>query len=55
MIFGKVIGGMLGLLVGGIFGLIVGVFIGHAFDRGLTHTLGFGSPGKYRAHKTELL
>lgn len=44
MIFGKIIGGMLGLLVGGIFGLIVGVFIGHAFDRGLTHTLGFGSP-----------
>ena len=44
MIFGKAIGGFIGLLVGGIPGLIVGVFVGHAFDRGLVQTLRFGSP-----------
>ncbi len=44
MIYGKLIGGLLGLLVGNVFGLIVGVFIGHTFDRGLAATLKFGSP-----------
>jgi len=44
MFYGKVIGGLIGLLVGGIFGLVIGVFVGHAFDRGLTNTLKFGSP-----------
>jgi DnaJ like chaperone protein len=44
MIFGKVIGGLIGLLVAGIPGLIVGVVVGHAFDRGLAQTLHFGSP-----------
>ena len=44
MIFGKVIGGFIGLLVAGIVGLVIGVIIGHAFDRGLAQTLRFGSP-----------
>ncbi len=44
MIFGKVIGGFIGLLVAGIFGLLIGVAVGHAFDRGLAQTLRFGSP-----------
>lgn len=44
MIYGKIIGGLLGLLVGGIFGLVIGVFVGHIFDKGLASTLKFGSP-----------
>ncbi len=44
MFYGKLIGGVIGLLTGGIFGLVLGVVIGHLFDRGLTHTLRFGSP-----------
>ena len=52
MIFGKVIGGFIGLLVGGIVGLVVGVFIGHAFDRGLAQTLRFGSPENLERIKT---
>ena len=44
MFYGKLIGGLIGLLVGGIIGLAIGVFIGHMFDRGLAHTLRFGSP-----------
>ena len=52
MIYGKIVGGLLGLLVGGIFGLIVGVFIGHAFDRGLAKTLQFGSPENIERIKT---
>ena len=35
LVFGKVIGGLIGLAAGGIFGLIVGALVGHAFDRGL--------------------
>ncbi len=44
MIFGKVIGGVIGLLVAGVVGLVIGVVVGHAFDRGLAQTLRFGSP-----------
>jgi DnaJ like chaperone protein len=44
MIFGKIIGGFIGLLVAGLVGLVIGVAIGHAFDRGLGQTLRFGSP-----------
>ncbi|HDY81433.1 MAG: co-chaperone DjlA [Gammaproteobacteria bacterium] len=44
MIYGKIVGGLLGLLVGGIIGLVVGVLIGHSFDIGLAKTLQFGSP-----------
>ena len=52
MIYGKLIGGLIGLLAGGVFGLIIGVFIGHTFDRGLSHTLGFGSPENIERIKT---
>ena len=52
MIYGKLIGGLIGLLVGGVFGLIVGVFIGHTFDRGLITTLRFGSPENIERIKT---
>ena len=52
MIYGKIIGGLIGLLVGGVFGLIVGVFIGHTFDRGLISTLRFGSPENIERIKT---
>lgn len=43
MVFGKVIGGLIGLSAGGIPGLILGLLIGHAFDRGLGKALRFGS------------
>ena len=52
MIFGKLIGGFIGLLVAGIFGLVVGVFVGHAFDRGLAQTLRFGAPENLERIKT---
>jgi DnaJ like chaperone protein len=52
MIYGKLIGGLIGLLAGGVFGLIIGVLIGHTFDRGLSHTLGFGSPENIERIKT---
>ena len=44
MIFGKVIGGFIGLLVAGIFGLVIGVAVGHAFDRGLAQAGPVGDP-----------
>lgn len=44
MVYGKLVGGLIGLLVGGVIGLLVGVIVGHAFDRGLTQTLRQGSP-----------
>ncbi len=44
MVFGKVIGGLIGLAAGGIFGLLLGVLVGHAFDRGLGKAMAFGSP-----------
>lgn len=52
MIFGKVIGGLLGLLVAGVVGLVIGVVVGHAFDRGLVQTLRFGSPENLERIKT---
>jgi DnaJ like chaperone protein len=44
MVFGKVIGGLIGLAAGNIPGLILGVLVGHAFDRGLLKAMRFGSP-----------
>lgn len=44
MLYGKVIGGLIGLAAGGVFGLVVGGLIGHAFDRSLTQAFLFGSP-----------
>ena len=44
MIFGKLIGGLIGFLTLGVFGLIVGVFVGHMFDRGLAGSFRFASP-----------
>lgn len=44
MVFGKVIGGLIGWAAGGIFGLLLGVFVGHAFDRALGKAMQFGSP-----------
>ncbi|MEP5765904.1 MAG: co-chaperone DjlA [Halieaceae bacterium] len=44
MIYGKIVAGSLGLLLGGLPGLLLGVLLGHWFDRGLSHSLGFGSP-----------
>jgi len=44
MVFGKVIGGLLGLAAGGIPGLLLGLLVGHAFDRGLGGALEHGSP-----------
>lgn len=44
MVFGKVIGGLLGLLIWGFPGLVIGALVGHAFDRGLGKALRFASP-----------
>ncbi len=44
MLFGKVIGGLIGLAAAGVPGLILGLFLGHAFDRALANVLRFGSP-----------
>ncbi|MEM1112877.1 MAG: co-chaperone DjlA [Pseudomonadota bacterium] len=43
MIYGKLIGGVLGLLTGGIVGLLIGLGVGHLFDRGLSGAMVFGS------------
>jgi len=45
MVFGKVIGGLLGLAAAGVPGLVVGLAVGHLFDRGLGRARAFGSPG----------
>jgi len=51
--FGKVIGGLLGLLVAGLPGLLVGLLVGHWFDHGMARTLGMASPGRLaRARET---
>ena len=44
MIFGKLIGGLLGLVTLGPIGAILGLLAGHAFDRGLGKSLVFTSP-----------
>ncbi len=44
MIFGKLIGGLIGLLTLGPIGLIAGVFVGHMFDRGLAGVGQMASP-----------
>lgn len=44
--FGKLIGGFIGLLVAGLAGLVIGVLAGHWFDRGLARSLGLASPGR---------
>ena len=43
-VYGKIIGGLLGLLGGGFFGLLIGALVGHFFDRGLFQLLKFASP-----------
>jgi DnaJ like chaperone protein len=43
MVFGKVIGGFIGLIAGSLPGLVIGVLVGHAFDRALGNALSFGS------------
>jgi len=52
MIYGKLIGGVIGLLVGGFIGLLLGLFVGHAFDRGLASTFKLGSPEQLERIKT---
>ncbi len=47
--FGKIVGGLLGLLVAGIPGLVIGVLAGHWFDRGLAHNLRMVSPERLAA------
>jgi DnaJ like chaperone protein len=44
MLYGKITAAALGLLLYGLPGLLLGLVVGHWFDRGLQHTLGFGSP-----------
>ena len=41
MVFGKLIGGVLGFMAGGIFGAIIGLVVGHFFDKGFGEALGF--------------
>lgn len=41
MIFGKIIGGLLGYFAFNIFGAIIGIMIGHFFDKGMGGALGF--------------
>jgi DnaJ like chaperone protein len=45
MLFGKLIGGVLGYLVLGWLGALIGIFVGHAFDRGLASVAGFTAGG----------
>ncbi len=52
MIFGKLIGGLVGLSVGGVPGLIIGIAVGHMFDRGLKRALQFGSAENLEQVKT---
>ena len=41
MIFGKLIGGLIGLFSAGFFGAIIGLFAGHFFDKGIGQAMGF--------------
>jgi DnaJ like chaperone protein len=44
LIFGKLIGGLIGLVTGGGIGLVIGLVLGHLFDKGLANAFRFGSP-----------
>ncbi len=44
MFYGKIVAAALGFLLLGPMGLLLGLLLGHWFDRGLQHSLGFGSP-----------
>ena len=46
MIFGKLIGALLGFFAGGLFGAMVGGFVGHLFDRGLSQSMRFDFGGE---------
>jgi DnaJ like chaperone protein len=46
MLYGKITAAALGLLLFGLPGLLLGLVVGHWFDRGLQHSLGFGSPAQ---------
>ncbi len=48
MVFGKLIGAVLGYLVAGPLGLLMGVVAGHMFDTGLTRQFGAVSPQRLR-------
>jgi DnaJ like chaperone protein len=52
MFYGKLIAGLLGFLLLGPIGLLLGLLIGHFFDRGLSHTFGFGSPERLEQVRT---
>jgi DnaJ like chaperone protein len=41
VIFGKIIGALIGFFTAGPFGAIVGIFAGHFFDRGIGQAMGF--------------
>ncbi len=41
MIFGKLIGGLIGFFSGGFLGAIIGLFAGHFFDKGIGQAMGF--------------
>jgi len=41
VIFGKIIGALIGFFAAGPFGAIVGIFAGHFFDRGIGQAMGF--------------
>lgn len=51
MVFGKVIGGLIGLSAGSIPGLLIGVLVGHAFDRALGKAFSFAAPGNIQRVK----
>ncbi|MFV8818918.1 co-chaperone DjlA [Haliea sp. E17] len=44
LVFGKMIGGLIGLLTLGPIGLVLGLFVGHMFDRALASNFRFASP-----------
>jgi len=41
VVFGKIIGGLLGYSSAGVFGAVVGVIVGHFFDKGIGQAMGF--------------
>lgn len=55
MVWGKIVGGLLGLLITGpaglgLLGLLFGVYIGHRFDQGLHRLSGMFNPGLLLKH-----